>query len=52
MTPHSGEATITLNAAKNVRIGCSHDNSIAGGVGLLSNAYMETAVLTLLKVAP
>jgi hypothetical protein len=52
VTPHSGEATITLNAAKNVRIGCSHDNSIAGGVGLLSNAYMETAVLTLLKVAP
>jgi hypothetical protein len=52
VSPHSGQATITLSSTKNVRIACAHDNNIAGGVGLLANAYMEGGLLTFLKVAP
>lgn len=52
VAPHSGEATLTLGSAKNVRIACSHDSNIGGGVGLLQNAYMENGILTFVKVAP
>lgn len=52
VSPHSGQAPLTLGAATNVRIACSHDFNIGGGVGLLANAYMENANLSLLKIAP
>ena len=52
VSPHSGQATLTLSGPETVRVACSHDNNIAGGVGLLANTYMEGGVLTFLKVAP
>ncbi len=50
--PFSGERALTLTASANVRIACSHDNDIDGGVGLLDMAYMEQGVLTALEVSP